>query len=119
PATVSGKNVLPRVAALMDVMIISEVMGIVDDATFVRPIYAGNAIQTVRSSDAIKIMTIRTTAFEACGAQSACAIEEIKHEASGPALSVWVEDQMQVSDRPELASARVVVSGGRGVGSKE
>lgn len=118
PATTTFKNVLPRVAALLDVMIVSEVTGIVASDTFERPTYAGNAVQTVRSSDAIKVMTIRTTPFEAAGNGGAAPIENIA--ATGDAgLSEWVEDKMAASDRPELASAGIVVSGGRGVGSED
>ena len=118
PATTTFKNVLPRVAALLDVMIVSEVTGIVASDTFERPTYAGNAVQTVRSSDAIKVMTIRTTPFEAAGNGGAAPIENIA--ATGDAgLSEWVEDKMAASDRPELTSAGIVVSGGRGVGSED
>ena len=118
PATTSGKNVAPRVAALLDVMVITDVTGVVAPDTFERPIYAGNAIQTVRSGDARKVLTVRGTAFEAAGAQAAAPVETV----SGPAdagLSAWVEDKVAASDRPELTSARIVVSGGRGLGSEE
>ena len=118
PATTDAKNVLPRVAALLDVMVISDVSGIVDGATFERPIYAGNAIQTVKSNDAKKVVSVRTASFDAAGAQDAAAIETISVGAN-PALSEWVEDKVAESDRPELTSAGVVVSGGRGVGSEE
>lgn len=118
PATTTFKNVLPRVAALLDVMIVSEVTGIVASDTFERPTYAGNAVQTVRSNDAIKVMTIRTTPFDAAGNGGAAPIENIA--ATGDAgLSEWVEDKMAASDRPELTSAGIVVSGGRGVGSED
>ena len=118
PATTDAKNVMPRVAALLDVMILSDVTGIVDGDTFERPIYAGNAIQTVRSSDAIKVMTIRTTTFDAAGDGGSAAVETIP-AVDDPGLSEWVEDKVAESDRPELTSAGRVVSGGRGVGSED
>ncbi|MEM9349684.1 MAG: FAD-binding protein [Pseudomonadota bacterium] len=118
PSTASSKNVLPRVAAMLDVMVISEVIGVVDADTFERPIYAGNAIQTVKSSDATKVATIRTSTFDAAGEGGSAAIEEISAPGS-QGLSEWVEDKVAESDRPELTSAGVVVSGGRGVGSED
>ena len=118
PSTAASKNILPRVAALLDVMVISEVTGVVDADTFERPIYAGNAIQTVKSSDATKVMTIRTSTFDAAGEGGSASVEEIAATAN-PGLSEWVEDKVAASDRPELTSAGVVVSGGRGVGSEE
>ena len=118
PSTAAAKNILPRVAALLDAMVISEVTAVVDADTFERPIYAGNAIQTVKSSDAKKVMTIRTAGFEAAGMGGAAAIGKIA-AAANPGLSDWVEDKVAASDRPELTSAGVVVSGGRGVGSEE
>ena len=118
PATTDAKNVLPRVAALLDVMVISDVSGVVDADTFERPIYAGNAIQTVKSSDAKKVVSIRTAAFDAAGEGGSAGIETIG-AAENPGLSEWVEDKVAESDRPELTSAGVVVSGGRGVGSEE
>jgi electron transfer flavoprotein alpha subunit len=118
PATTDAKNVLPRIAALLDVMVISDVSGIVDGTTFERPIYAGNAVQTVRSSDATKVVSIRTSTFDAAGEQDACPVETIS-AADNPGLSEWVEDKVAESDRPELTSAKIVVSGGRGVGSEE
>ncbi|MEM1344798.1 MAG: FAD-binding protein [Pseudomonadota bacterium] len=117
-ATVQGKNVLPRVAALLDVMVITDIQGVVDADTFERPIYAGNAIQTVRSSDKIKVLSVRTASFEAVGAQDAAPIESIAVPAD-PGLSAWVEDSVVATDRPELTSAKVVISGGRGMGNKE
>ncbi len=117
-ATTSGKNILPRVAALLDVMVISDVTGIVSADTFERPIYAGNAIQTVQTSDAKKVISIRTTGFDAASEGGTAAVESIS-AAGNPALSEWVEDKVQTSDRPELTSAKIVVSGGRGVGSEE
>ncbi|PRY19023.1 electron transfer flavoprotein alpha subunit apoprotein, partial [Aliiruegeria haliotis] len=118
PATASAKNVLPRVAALLDVMVISDITAVVDADTFERPIYAGNAIQTVKSADATKVVSIRTANFDAAGAGGAAAVETIT-AAGNPGLSEWVEDKVAESDRPELTSAGVVVSGGRGVGSEE
>lgn len=117
-ATAFNKNVLPRVAALLDVMVISDVTAVIDADTFERPIYAGNAIQTVKSADAKKVFSIRTAGFNAVAAGGSAAVEKI----GGPGeagLSAWVEDRVATSDRPELTSAGIVVSGGRGVGSKE
>ena len=118
PATASAKNLMPRVAALRDVMVISDVTGVVDADTFERPIYAGNAIQTVRSADAVKVATVRTAGFEATGAGGSAPVEPVA-AAGDPGLSAWVEDRVAGSDRPELTSAGIVVSGGRGVGSKD
>jgi electron transfer flavoprotein alpha subunit len=112
-----SKSVLPRVAALLDVMVISEVLAVVDADTFDRPIYAGNAIQTVKSSDAKKVMTIRTATFDAAGKGGSALVEKIATAADG-SLSSWVEDKVASSDRPDLTSAGIVVSGGRGVGSE-
>ena len=118
PATVSGKNVMPRVAALLDVMVVSDVSAVVDGDTFERPIYAGNAIQTIKSSDAKKVLTVRVSTFDAAGEGGTAAVET-GAMAADPALSEWVEEKVMESDRPELTSAKVVVSGGRGVGSEE
>ena len=118
PSTTDAKNVMPRVAALLDVMILSDVTGIVDADTFERPIYAGNAIQTVKTSDAKKVMTIRTSTFDAAGEGGSAPVETISVGQS-PGLSEWVEDKLAESDRPELTSAGRVVSGGRGIGSEE
>lgn len=118
PATTDAKNIMPRVAALLDVMVMSDVTAVVDAETFERPIYAGNAIQTVKSSDAKKVITFRTSTFEAAGTGGSAAMEDIA-TGENPALSEWVEDKVATSDRPELTSAGVVVSGGRGVGSQE
>jgi len=117
-ATTSAKNILPRVAALLDVMVISDITGIVDGDTFERPIYAGNAIQTVKSSDGKKVVSIRTAGFDAAGETGSASVEAVA-AAGNPDLSEWVEDKVQTSDRPELTSAKIVVSGGRGVGSEE
>ncbi len=118
PATTDAKNVMPRVAALLDVMVISDASGVVDGSTFERPIYAGNAIQTVKSNDAKKVVTFRTASFDAAGEGGSAAVETIS-VGDNPGLSSWVEDKVAESDRPELTSAGVVVSGGRGVGSEE
>jgi len=118
PATTDAKNVMPRVAALLDVMVISDATAVVDSATFERPIYAGNAIQVVRSSDAKKVITFRTSTFDAAGEGGSASVETVS-AAADPGLSSWVEDKVAESDRPELTSAGVVVSGGRGVGSEE
>jgi electron transfer flavoprotein alpha subunit len=118
PATTDAKNVLPRVAALLDVMVISDVSGVVDADTFERPIYAGNAIQTVKSGDKVKVVSIRTSTFEPAGAGGSAPVETVS-AAANPGLSEWVEDKVAASDRPELTSAKIVVSGGRGVGSEE
>lgn len=118
PATTDAKNILPRVAALLDVMVISDVSGVVDAETFERPIYAGNAIQTVKSSDATKVISFRTSTFEAAGQGGSAPIETIS-ATDNPGLSEWVEDKVAATDRPELTSAKVVVSGGRGIGSEE
>ncbi|WP_284166010.1 FAD-binding protein [Frigidibacter sp. SD6-1] len=117
-STAFNKNVLPRVAALLDVMVISDVTAVIDADTFERPIYAGNAIQTVKSSDKVKVASIRTASFDAAGQGGSASVEKIG-AAADPGLSSWVEDRVAASDRPELTSAKVVVSGGRGVGSKE
>ncbi len=118
PATTNGKNILPRVAALLDVMVISDVSGIISTDTFERPIYAGNAVQTVQSTDGKKVMSIRTTGFDAAASTGSASVENIA-AAGNPGLSEWLEDKVQTSDRPELTSAKIVVSGGRGVGSEE
>ena len=116
-STAFSKNVLPRVAALLDVMVLSDVTAVIDADTFERPIYAGNAIQTVKSGDATKVFTVRTATFSAAGQGGSAAVETVGAKASD--LSSWVEDKVAASDRPELTSAKIVVSGGRGVGSEE
>jgi electron transfer flavoprotein alpha subunit len=118
PATAFTKSVLPRVAALLDVMVIPEVVAVHDADTFDRPIYAGNAIQTVKSADPVKVLTIRTAAFAAAGAGGSAPVEKVATAADG-SLSAWVEDKTAATGRPDLTSAGIVVSGGRGVGSKE
>jgi electron transfer flavoprotein alpha subunit len=116
PATTSGKNVMPRVAALLDVAQISDITGIEDADTFVRPIYAGNAMATVRSKDAVKVVTVRTTAFEPAAEGGGAAIEAAGGgRESG--LSTFVGHKLTKSERPELTSARIVISGGRGMQS--
>ncbi len=116
PATTIGKNFMPRVAALLDVAQISEIQGVISADTFERPIYAGNAVQTVKSTDAKKVITVRTTAFAAAGQGGSAAIEKI---AAGdqPGLSEWVSENLTKSDRPELTSAKIIISGGRGMQS--
>jgi electron transfer flavoprotein alpha subunit len=116
-ATAFSKNVLPRAAALLDVMVISDVTAVADADTFERPIYAGNAIQTVKSSDAKKVLTVRTASFNAVANSGSAGVEKVAAAADG-SLSKWVEDKVAASDRPELTSAGIVVSGGRGVGSQ-
>jgi electron transfer flavoprotein alpha subunit len=113
-----GKNVMPRVAALLDVQQISEISSVVSADTFVRPIYAGNALATVQSSDPIKVITVRATAFDAAGEGGSAAIETV---AAGPDLGLtqFKGQELSKSERPELAAARVIVSGGRGMGSAE
>lgn len=114
PATTYGKNIMPRVAALKDVAQISDIIEVIDASTFKRPIYAGNAIATVKSDEAVKLITVRTTSFEAVGETGSAAIEAI--DASGDAgLSSYVKSELSSSERPELTSAGIVVSGGRGM----
>ena len=113
-----SKSVMPRVAASLDVMILSEVIAVIDAETFERPIYAGNAIQTVISGDATKVMTVRTATFDAAGTGGSAPVDKLALAADG-SLSAWVEDKVASSDRPELTSAGIVVSGGRGLGSQE
>ncbi|MBS1033606.1 electron transfer flavoprotein subunit alpha/FixB family protein [Gluconobacter cerinus] len=117
-STAFSKNVLPRVAALLDVMILSDVTAVKDAEMFDRPVYAGNAIQTVKSSDPVKVFTIRTAAFSAVGEGGSARVENVSVPAD-LALSSWVEDKAVESERPELTAAKTIVSGGRGVGSKE
>ncbi len=118
-ATAVGKNVMPRVAAMLDVMVVSDVTEIIASDTFERPIYAGNALQVVQSSDPIKVCTIRTANFNAISTgKDKASIKSIVAK-NDPELSQWIEDSLQENDRPELTSAKIVVSGGRGIGSKE
>ena len=118
-ATTTGKNIMPRVAALLDVMQISEVSKIVAPDTFERPIYAGNAIQTVRSHDAKKVVTVRTAAFQATGQGSAAAPIESVAAAADPGLSGFVGEELSKSERPELTSAKIIISGGRAMQSRD
>jgi electron transfer flavoprotein alpha subunit len=118
-ATTSGKNIMPRVAALLDVMQVSDIQAVVSPDTFVRPIYAGNALATVQSKDPIKIVTVRATGFPAAPAEGgSAAIEEVSGAASA-GLSEFVGAELSKSERPELTSARIVISGGRGMQSGE
>ena len=119
PATTNGKNIMPRVAALLDVAQISEITSVVSADTFVRPIYAGNALATVQSADSIKIITVRTTGFDAAPAEGGSATLEDVSNIMDAALSSFVGQELTVSERPELTSAKVVVSGGRGMQSGE
>ena len=118
PATVSAKNIIPRVAALLDVMQVSEITAVVSPDTFERPIYAGNAIQTVQSKDAKKVLTVRTASFKATGEGGSAAVEKVG-AASDPGVSTFVSEALAKSDRPELASAKIIVSGGRAMQSSE
>ncbi len=119
PATVSGKNIAPRVAALLDSAQISDISAVESADTFQRPIYAGNAIATVQSADSVKVITVRTTSFDAVAASGGSAsVEKVEAEADS-GKSTFVNREVAKSDRPELAGARVVVSGGRGMGSAE
>ena len=118
PATASGKNVLPRVAAALDVAQISEIIKVVSPDTFERPIYAGNAIQTVQSADLKKVITVRTASFQAVGDGGSAAIEKIAAPAAA-GISTFDKAELSKSDRPELTSARIIISGGRGMQSGE
>jgi electron transfer flavoprotein alpha subunit len=116
PATASGKNILPRVAALLDVMQISDITALKSADTFERPIYAGNAIQTVKSGEAKKVITVRTAAFAAVGEGGSAAVETIEVPAAA-GMSTFKGAELTQSDRPDLASARIIISGGRGLQS--
>ncbi len=117
-ATTVGKNFMPRVAALLDVAQISEITAVDAPDTFQRPIYAGNAIQTVKSTDAKKVITVRTTAFPAAGQGGSASVEKIG-AAENPGLSEFVGEELTKSDRPELTSAKIIISGGRGMQNGE
>jgi electron transfer flavoprotein alpha subunit len=117
-ATTDGKNILPRVAALLDVMQISDIVEVVSADTFKRPIYAGNAIQTVKSSDATRVITVRTATFNAAGEGGSAAVETIG-AAADPGLSTYKSSELSGGDRPELTSAKIIISGGRALGSAE
>ncbi|MEQ1608341.1 MAG: electron transfer flavoprotein subunit alpha/FixB family protein [Hyphomonadaceae bacterium] len=118
PATTTGKNVAPRVAAKLDVMQVSEITKVIDASTFERPVYAGNAIMTVKSGEAKKVVTVRGAAFQAAAGSGAAVVESIAAP-SGPFKAAFVSEELQKSDRPELASAKRVVSGGRALASAE
>ena len=118
PSTTTGKNVLPRVAALLDVMQVSDVTKIVSPDTFERPVYAGNAIQTVQSAEAKKLLTIRTASFPAVGEGGSAPVESVG-AAENPGSSSFKGEEVAKSDRPELASAKIIISGGRALGSAE
>ena len=115
PSTSNGKNTLPRVAALLDVAQLSDVTAVISADTFQRPIYAGNVIATVQSTDAIKVITVRTTGFDAVAATGGSAAVEAVAAAKDAGLSSFVKEEIAKSDRPELTSAKIVVSGGRGM----
>jgi electron transfer flavoprotein alpha subunit len=119
PATANAKNYMPRVAALLDVMQISDIVKVISPDTFERLIYAGNAVQTVRSRDAKKVITVRTSTFQASGEGSAKAAVEAAATAADPGLSAFVGEELSRTDRPELTSARIIVSGGRAMASRE
>ncbi|GLH82399.1 electron transfer flavoprotein subunit alpha [Bradyrhizobium sp. SSBR45G] len=119
PATSRFKNVMPRIAALLDVMQVSEIIKVVAPDTFERPIYAGNAIQTVKSKDAKKVITVRTSTFAAAASEGGSASVETVAAAGDPALSSFVGEEVAKSDRPELTSAKIIVSGGRAMQSRE
>jgi electron transfer flavoprotein alpha subunit len=118
PATTAGKNVMPRVAALLDVMQVSDITKVVAPDTFERPIYAGNAIQTVKSSDPKKVVTVRTSTFQAAGEGGSAPIEDVS-AAEDPGLSSFVGEELSRSDRPELTSAKIIISGGRAMQNRE
>ena len=118
PSTTNGKNIMPRVAALLDVMQVSDITKVHGPDTFDRPIYAGNAIQTVQSTDARKVITVRTASFQAAGTGGSAPVEAVP-AAADPGLSAFVGEELSKSDRPELASAKIIISGGRALGSSE
>jgi electron transfer flavoprotein alpha subunit len=118
PATTTGKNIMPRVAALLDVMQISDIVKVIAPDTFERLIYAGNAVQTVRSRDKIKVITVRTSTFQATGAGGSAPVEQVA-PAADPGLSAFVGEELSKSERPELTSAKIIISGGRAMQSRE
>jgi electron transfer flavoprotein alpha subunit len=118
PATTNGKNIMPRVAAVLDVMQISDIVKVIAPDTFERLIYAGNALQTVRSRDKIKVITVRTSTFQATGTGGSAPIEAVPAEV-GPDLSSFVGEELSRSERPELTSAKIIISGGRAMQSRE
>ncbi|OGA10229.1 MAG: electron transfer flavoprotein subunit beta, partial [Betaproteobacteria bacterium RIFCSPHIGHO2_12_FULL_69_13] len=117
PATSNGKNVMPRVAALLDVQQVSEIVAVENADTFVRPIYAGNALATVKSKDSVKVITVRTTAFDAVAASGGSGAVENVQVPADSGLSSFVGREVSKSERPELTSAKVIISGGRGMAS--
>lgn len=119
PATTDGKNLIPRVAALLDVMALSDVSDVIDPDTFERPIYAGNVMSIVKTSDAKKVMTVRTTKFSACAEDGGSASVEAMAATGDAGLSSFVSQDLTQSDRPELTSAKIVISGGRGMQNGE
>jgi electron transfer flavoprotein alpha subunit len=119
PATTSGKNVMPRVAAMLDAQQISEIVGVTSDDTFDRPIYAGNAIATVESADLIKVITVRATAFDPAAAEGGSAAVDSVDAADAPDMTSYVGSEISESERPELTAARVIISGGRGMQNGE
>jgi electron transfer flavoprotein alpha subunit len=118
PATTTGKNVMPRIAALLDVMQVSDITKVIAADTFERLIYAGNAIQTVRSKDKTKVITVRTSTFQATGEGGSAPIEEVA-AAADPGISTFVGEELSKSERPELTSAKIIISGGRAMQSRE
>ena len=118
PATTNGKNIMPRVAALLDVMQVSEVMEVVSPDTFKRPTYAGNAIQTVQATDAKKVITVRTSSYQATPEGGTASVDTVK-AADDPGVSSFIENKIAESERPDLTSAKIIISGGRALGSKE
>jgi len=117
-ATTNGKNILPRVAALLDVMQISDIIEVIAPDTFKRPIYAGNALQTVQATDAKRVITVRTATFAAAGEGGSAPVETVA-AATNPGLSTFIEAKLSGGDRPELTSAKIIISGGRALGSNE
>jgi electron transfer flavoprotein alpha subunit len=118
PSTANGKNIMPRVAALLDVMQISDITKVVSPDTFERPIYAGNAIQTVQATDKTKVITVRTASFQATATGGSASVEPAAAVAD-PAISTFAGEEIAKSDRPELGAAKIIISGGRALGSKE
>ncbi|MCC2612226.1 electron transfer flavoprotein subunit alpha/FixB family protein [Neorhizobium sp. Rsf11] len=118
PATASAKNIMPRVAALLDVCQVSEIIEVISADTFKRPIYAGNAIQTVQTTDVKKVITVRTASFQATGEGGSAPVETVS-AAANPGVSSFVSDALSSSERPELTSAKIIISGGRALGSAE
>ena len=118
PATTNGKNTMPRVAALLDVMQVSDIIAVESADTFKRPTYAGNAIQTVQATDAKKVITVRTASFNAAGEGGSASVETVS-AAADPGLSSFVSTELSGGDRPELTSAKIIISGGRALGSSE